>query len=328
MRISVDKLTNYYFDSHTHCGMMLSSVFDDKMPNCQDMGGILEQMEGSVINACLCFPFPDDFIGCEVLSDSKKNQYVRDIFEKIPYKYQNERLIYEAENLADGKVFPLLMFSLKYAIDEQLDFLEEMQAKHYLYGLKYYPEADNLPFNKFHENGYKFIEFLLRYNLPLVVHSSACTVSAESGLSFPGDILKLALKFPELRICIAHMGHFSRSVFDYLRENRVPNLFFDTSPFVFLCMIGDIMSDEKWMPLNYKEPLGLLEYLVEEFGDNIMWGSDYPFNYTCNILNESHDKNYSKYSYKANMEILTSIKKEYFELITHRNVVRFIYGEN
>lgn len=106
---------------------MLSSIFNDKMPICQDIGGILELLSVEPINACLSFPFPNDFVGCEILEDCERNQQVRDIFETIPYKMQNERLVYQAEKLAVGKVFPILMFSLRYAIDEQLAFLEEMQ---------------------------------------------------------------------------------------------------------------------------------------------------------------------------------------------------------
>lgn len=286
----------------------------------------IELLTVGPINACLAFPFPNDFIGCEILDDYEKNKQVRDIFEAIPYKMQNERLIYQAEKLAFGKIFPILMFSLKYAIDEQLDFLEEMQKNHYIYGLKYYPEADGIPFSQFQEKGKRFIDFLLKYDLPLIVHSSACTVSAESGISYPGDIMDLAIRFPKLRICIAHMGHFSTNVFDYLSDNSVDNLFFDTSPFLFLCMIGNLMSDEKWMKLEYKKPNDVLDSIVSKFGNHILWGSDYPFNYTCNFLNESHDKNYTKYSYKTNIDVLKHLKDCEMTMITHDNVIKFLYG--
>lgn len=162
------------------------------------------------------------------------------------------------------------MFSLRYAVDEQLAFFEEMQKKHYIYGLKYYPEADDIPFSQFRKIGKRFIEFLLKYDLPLIVHSSACTVSAECGLSLPGDIMELAVRFPQLRICIAHVGHFSTKVFDYISKNPIDNLFFDTLLFLFLCMIGDMMSDEKWIKLNYKKPNDVLKSIISKFGDHIL----------------------------------------------------------
>lgn len=41
MKIDINELNDLFFDCHTHCGIMLSSIFNDKMPICQDIGGIL-----------------------------------------------------------------------------------------------------------------------------------------------------------------------------------------------------------------------------------------------------------------------------------------------
>lgn len=326
MKEKMEMMDDLYIDCHTHFGIMISSLFDDKMPYCQNMIGILENLNISPINACITFPFPNSFIGCDVLADREQNESIRNIFEKIPYKIQNERLILEAEQIARGKVLPMLMFSLKFSVDEQLEYLTNVAKEKYLYGLKYYPEADNLSFAKFDEYGNRFIEFMLKYDLPLVVHSSACTVSDKKGLSYPGDIVNLALKYPKLRICIAHMAHFSKDVFDNLKLCELPNLFFDTSPFLHLCMISNNLSSGDWLDLDYRKPQFVLEYMIKCFSSHILWGSDFPFNYTCNLNNKFHDKDYMHYSYENNMQLLNTLDKNAIKLITHDNVIRFLYG--
>ena len=185
-----------------------------------------------------------------------------------------------------------------------------------------------MPFSKFEENGSRFIEFLLKYDLPLVVHSSACAVSDKEGLSYPGDIVKIALKYPKLRICIAHMAHFSKYVFELIKKENICNIFVDTSPFLHLCMISNLLSDNNWLALDYKNPQYVLKYMVREFPEHILWGSDFPFNYTCNLNNKFHDKNYENYSYENNLAVLNTLNKDDIKRIAHDNVIRFLYGNN
>lgn len=326
MKIEKNKLEKLYFDCHTHFGFMLSSTFNDKMPYCQNIVGILEKMNGNSVNACLTFPFPDDFVGCEVLPDTYNNQMVRDIFEKVPYLNQNERLLLEVETFGNGLVFPVLMFSIKYGINEQINYLSNCVKDHYIYGLKYYPEADNLSFSQFEVLGCEFIEFLEENNLPLIIHSSASTVVTGNGLSHPRFMLELAMKHPKLRICIAHMAHFSKEVFNTLQNYELANLYIDTSPFLHLCNIRNVMPSTNCLQLDYKNPLNVLNHMVDNYSSHIIWGSDYPFNYTCNLKNEFHDKNYKNYSYEKNLSILNNLDNWKFKMITHNNTLRFLYG--
>lgn len=327
MKIDKELFETLNIDCHTHFGFMLSAAFNDKMPYCQNMVGILEKMTGQSINACLTFPFPDDFVGCDVLDDSLRSAQIRDVFERIPYMIQNERLLQESEAFGKGVVFPVLMFSVKYGVKDQIDFLTECVEKRFLYGLKYYPEADNISFTRFEEKGNPFLEFLEAYNLPLIVHCSANTVVTGEGVSNPKYIAELALSRPRIRVCIAHMAHFSKRIFDLFDKYDVPNLFVDTSPFLHLCNIRSLLSCDNCLDLNYKKPEDVLNYMVKKYPTHIVWGSDYPFNYTCNLNNENHDKHYAKYSYEKNLDVLKNLDSYGFELITKKNVSKLVYGE-
>ena len=124
------------FDSHMHFGVMLSALFDDKLPYCQNLIGFTGNFkQRGRFNTGIVFPFPDDFIGNEVLPDSMQNAFVRTIFESIPYQQQNKRFAFGSGADCCWKTVAFLLISTKYKIKEQLQFLRDCVANHEVYGL-------------------------------------------------------------------------------------------------------------------------------------------------------------------------------------------------
>lgn len=318
---------NKVIDVHTHYGMMLSSFFDDKIPASQNLLGLMEMLENDISNCAVVFPFPNKFIGYDVLPDTNINKLIRDAFDKIPYKLQNEKLLLDTKETGNNLFMPFLMFSLAYSVDEQIKFIKEKLKSDYVYGLKYYADTDNISLSNFLARGKNFIEFILKEDLPITFHVSADTVMKDGGLSYPNDILKISKQYPELRICIAHMAHFSKYIFNELSSGNYPNVYIDTSPFLHLCNIRNVMKSENSMSFNYDNPVEVLYDCVNIIPENIIWGSDYPFNFTCNLTNEFHNKNFKKFSIKKNNEILLQLPKETQRLITNTNTLNFIFGK-
>lgn len=327
MKRNLGEFRDSLFDSHMHFGVMLSSLFDDKMPFCQNLSGIMDILGLSRVNRGIVFPFPNDFIGNDLLNEPLKNTYVRDVFEEIPYFLQNQRLLLEVEKISRGEILPFLMCSVKYGVDAQIRFLKECVNDKYVYGLKYYADADNIPLREFVKHGEKIIEFLIEYDLPIVFHTSANTVINNGGISCPDDILNIAMLYPELRICIAHMAHFSKNVFNRLQSNDFPNVYLDTSPFLHLCNIRNVVHSKNCLELPYNNPNAVLEKLTDLIPNQIIWGSDYPFNFTCNLNNPAHDKDYNKYTYSQNINVLESLSDDKIKRIANINTLKFLFGE-
>lgn len=327
MRRNRDEFKDSLFDSHMHFGIMLSSLFDDKMPFCQNIAGIIDVLGNSLINKGIVFPFPNDFIGNEVLSTSSKNMNVRNIFEEIPYYLQNKRLLLEVEKISKQEILPFLMCSVRYGIDAQIQFFKECADNRYMYGLKYYADSDNIPLREFVKYGENIIRFLIEYDLPIIFHTSANTVTNGGGISCPDDILDIARLYPELRICIAHMAHFSKIVFDKLQYNEFPNVYLDTSPFLHLCNIRNVVHSKRCLDLPYNNPEIVLDQLIDLIPNQIIWGSDYPFNFTCNLNDPSHDKEYNKYTYFQNINILKTLSDDKIKKIASVNTLNFLFGK-
>lgn len=327
LRRNQNEFKDSLFDSHMHFGIMLSSLFDDKMPFCQNIAGIIDVLGSSKINKGIVFPFPNDFIGNDVLNTPLKNVYVRNVFEEIPYYLQNKRLLLEVENISKQEILPFLMCSVRYGVDAQIQFLKECVDNRYVYGLKYYADSDNISLREFVRYGEKIIRFLIEYDLPIVFHTSANTVTNNGGISRPDDILGIAQLFPELRICIAHMAHFSKAVFDKMQNNEFPNVYLDTSPFLHLCNIRNAVHSNECLDLPYNSPADVLEKLIDLIPDQIIWGSDYPFNFTCNLNNPTHDKDYSKYTYFQNINILEMLSDDKIKRIANVNTLNFLFGK-
>ena len=57
-----------------------------------------------------------------------------------------------------------------------------------------------------------------------------------------------------------------------------------------------------------------------------MWGTDMPYNYTCNLNNERHDFNWKNYCLEAHTQILDTLPKDMREAAETQNVERFLYG--
>lgn len=119
-------------------GEVFHLLFDDKYPASGDIINLTYRMKQAGGDCSIVFPFPDAYI----TEDDSTYGRAMSLLGTIPYKLQKERLINEITNLGLSQLLPFLMFSINYAIQEQIDFIENYARTRKIYGLKYYPDAD------------------------------------------------------------------------------------------------------------------------------------------------------------------------------------------
>lgn len=305
-------------DCHTHSGICTSWMENDKYPHSFLTSELILKMYEHNFDCAIVFPFPSANYAADRTIDPLT----------VPYQAENKQLINEVEQFKNDRVklLPFPMFSVAHAIDEQIRLLEAFAQKGMIFGLKYYPDMDKLPVSTLFTQGKPFIDFLLKYNLPLTIHTSEnATLSA--GYSSPTVIVQEAKKFPKLRVAIAHMGHFNAEAINTVIREHITNVFFDVSPLLHICHIRTINSNAKMLDLPYSQPVLVLEELCRMLPDQLLWGSDAPFNFTCNLNNPNHNKDVFRFSVRENVRVLESISESNMRLLCTSNPKRFLIGE-
>lgn len=309
-------------DGHTHLGIFIQSLFDDKYPSSGDPINLLEKMNAHKVDYSIVFPFPDQFTG----KDDTLYDKVMMLLGPVPYRLANERLLLEINQLKINRFLPFLMFSINYGISEQIEYLESKANENTIFGLKYYPDSDMVNVKNLLKEGKPFIEFLLRHNMPLVIHCSEAASTNNNGYSNPLDMLCIAEEYPDLRMCIAHMGQFNEKLIDYIIENDMKNVYLDTSPFLHLCYVRSINGIKNCLNFDYTDPITVMKGMYVLLPDNIIWGSDCPFNYTCNLNNDNHNKKFEYFLYSEYYALLDKLPKEMRLKIASENTIRYLFG--
>lgn len=324
MKLTREELYKKKIDSHAHAGISLNYFYDDKYPYCCSVLEINDKIEKSGFDYACVFPFPSYIWGDNISIDKKHMTEFRKCFESIPYKKENEKLLLEIERFKLEKMLPFAMFSINYSIDEQIEYLESVGHK--IYGLKYYPDADARRISELSSLGKPFLDYLIKNNIPLIIHVSENACLYEKGYSNVMDVIELSNKYPRLRIAVAHMGHFSRKAVEHVIKHNLNNFYFDLSPFLHICHIRTVNSGDV-LDLNYENPFVVLDKLVELLPNNLIWGSDIPFNFTCNIKNSNHNFEYYNFSVEKNVEILMKLEQEKVMKICSNNTIELLFGE-
>ena len=108
-------------------------------------------------------------------------------------------------------------------------------------------------------DGSKFIDFLLRYNLPLVIHCIEGVSTNTNGYSNLLDMIQLAENNPKLRLCIVHMGQFNKELIDIIRTKELKNVYLDTSPILNLCNVRTMNGLKNCLDLDYSNTLEVVK---------------------------------------------------------------------
>jgi predicted TIM-barrel fold metal-dependent hydrolase len=107
---------------------------------------------------------------------------------------------------------------------------------------------------------YPFYQKAEEMDVPLLIHQSAAGAFVQLKYSDPVLLEDVALDFPDLRICIAHLG-WGWSERTFLMMQECPNIYVDTA---FMC--------------RYPYRVSQILSMAKEFGviDRVLFGTDYP----------------------------------------------------
>lgn len=264
-------------DCHNHLGVDLLFYLNGWHPYAQDLPTLVTEGRHCGVDRWVVFPMVSN-LAFDVPAMRQGRMEAGGI-ERVPYAYENERMLREVYQLYPDLGKAALPFAILDPLREpeaQVKKLRELYREFPFYGLKIQATIIKSDVTALLREGRVFLELAEELDLPFLIHSSV----GDDMWSQAKDILKVAEATPSVRFCLAHSCRFDRECLDRVAE--LPNTWFDCSAHRIHCEcvqldMPNIAKADRRFPADYRDPNAVLQALAEAYPTKLIWGSDTPF---------------------------------------------------
>ena len=196
-------------DCHTHVGISFKSYVQSAFPYCLSFEDLILRMKYNSIDYSVVFPLDSTYY--DVSEENPKNIQETERYSKFPYELENKNLLKEIFEIFPeycGKVLPFLMFDPGRRTREQAALFEELSRKYPVFGLKTCTTYIQSYIKDLETTGRPILDFAINSRMPVIIHSSYDRGDPWAKIE---DILEIAEKYPQLKICLAHSARFLKS---------------------------------------------------------------------------------------------------------------------
>lgn len=264
-------------DCHNHIGADLFFYLNGFHPYAQDLPAMVTEGNRHGIDRWVVFPMVANLtfdVGA-----MRQEKLAPGTIEKVPYGFENERMlreIYELYPDLGRRTLPFVILDPMRETAPQAARLRELYQRFPFYGLKIQGTMIQSHVTALLEQGRVFLDLAAEFNLPFLIHSSV----GDDPWSQASDILKVAEATPHVRFCLAHSCRYDHECLDRVAE--LPNTWFDCSAHCIHCEgavkdMAFIAPRARRFPADYRDPAAVLQALAEAYPTKLMWGSDSPF---------------------------------------------------
>lgn len=265
-------------DCHNHLGVDLYFYANTYSPYCQDLPAMVTEGTRCGVDRWVVFPMVANLTFD--LAAMRRRELVLGGVEKVPYAFENERMLEELNTLypdLGAKTLPVMIIDPLREPAAQIAHLRRLREKHAFYALKIQATMIQSDVGSLLKEGRGFLDLAAEYDIPFIIHSS---VAPEDTWSQATTILKVAEATPHVRFCLAHSCRFDRTCLDRVAE--LPNTWFDCSAHRIHCEgvvkgLGYVAPEARRFQADYRDPTAALHALAEAYPTKLMWGSDTPF---------------------------------------------------
>ena len=307
-------------DVHTHVGVDLSIYLGGHFPYGLDWPSLVEQGTQAGIGKFVVFPMVTH-LGLN-LAESREGRFTTEgAWEKIPYAYENRRLMTEIEKLfpeLSHRALPLWMLDPSREAKGQGEALRTLHQEFRCSGLKVQATMIRSFIKDLLGSGECLLDLAEEKNWPVLIHTS---VHPEDPWSPVADILEIARRRPGIRFNLAHSCRFDRPALEEIAT--LPNTWFDCSAHIIHCQLATenspaVAGPDRRFVSDYRNPSGVLADLAQSYPQKLMWGSDAPFHSYC-------DDNFQLVSsYPAEAQALHQLDKATVQRIASTNILAFL----
>lgn len=310
-------------DCHNHLGVDLFFYCNGYHPYAQDLPALVTEGTHCGVDRWVVFPMV-----ANLTFDVAAMRHARlspGGPEKIPYAFENERMLREIYQLYPDLGRLTIPFAILDPVREpaaQIARLRELHREFPFYGLKIQPTMIQSDVGGLLQEGRGFLDLAAELNLPFIIHSS---VAPDDTWSQAFSILKVAEATPEVRFCLAHSCRYDRECLDRVAE--LPNTWFDCSAHRIHCEgvvrgYSFVAPPERRFEADYRDPTAVLLALAEAYPTKLIWGSDTPFqSYVADIDGKFVSL---RSTYAAETECVHALPEKLQQAIGHDNLLALL----
>ena len=310
-------------DCHNHLGVDLFFYLNGFHPYAQDLPALVTEGRHNNVDRWVVFPMVANLTFD--IPTMRAGKVKAGGLEKIPYAFENERMMREVYELYPdlGRyTLPVPILDPMRETAAQVRTLRALRGRYPFYALKIQATMIQSDIGALLNEGRCFLEFAEEFNLPFIIHTS---VAPEDTWSQATTILRVAEATPKVRFCLAHSCRFDRACLDRVAE--LPNTWFDCSAHRIHCQgvtdgLRYVAPPERRFPADYRDPSAVLLALAEAYPTKLMWGSDTPFqSYVAKLDPEILSL---RSTYKEEVDCVKALPVKLRQAVTHDNTLAWL----
>jgi predicted TIM-barrel fold metal-dependent hydrolase len=266
-------------DCHNHVGADLLFYLHGDFPYAQQLVQMQHESGPLGVTHWIVFPFVS-YVALDITKFRSGGIRFGNGLEKIPYAFENRRLLEECNRLfpdEGSKTLPFVIVDPMRETEAQAKELVKLRAEYSFYGIKIQSTVIQSDIKSLTQQGRVFLDLARQWDIPFIIHSSV----AESDLwAQAHDIIDIAEANSDIRFCAAHSCRYDRECLD--RIKALPNAWFDCSAHCIHCECAVdespiIAPRSRRFETDYTDPARVLADLNAAYPNKLLWGSDSPF---------------------------------------------------
>jgi predicted TIM-barrel fold metal-dependent hydrolase len=310
-------------DCHNHVGADFMFYLRGDFPYAQHLVAMTDEGGPLGVDRWIVFPFVVNLTFD--IASLRRGELVAGGLERVPYAFENRRLLREIYELfpEQGKrCLPFAMLDPMRETEAQIAALRQLRQEYRFYGLKTQTTILQADIKSLHEQGRGFIELAAEWDIPFLIHSS---VGDDDPWAQASDILDVAERYPHVRFCLAHSCRYDRECLD--RVQALPNTWFDCSAHCIHCegAVRDlpyIAPRARRFDSDYTDPARVIGDLAAAYPEKFLWGSDSPYYSYVAMLGTERIALISTYA--KEVAALRAHGREVTDRIAHRNTLAYL----
>ena len=331
MHVNRHPLENKVIDCHNHLGVCIKAYSRLEYPYAETLESLYHKQLSAGVDVSIVFPFSSNlFFNLKTLISRGLNVADRKPVSEVPYAVENTlvmREIYEFNPELKNRFIPFVSVDTERKIEGQVKFLESLEKKYHVCGIKINPTAAQSRISCLLTRGKPFLRYAEERNIPFLLHTSPVP---EDYYSHVRDALRVIEKSPGIRFGLAHAIVFHREYLDIAAG--LPNVWVDTAALkiqVDVFNIKNLAGLYRPIDADFSDHRKVMKRLMELYPDKIIWGSDSPaYAYICRRRqgkNTFMDFNY-KGTYKDEKDALDALDGTLKKKACNTNTLNWLFG--